>query len=174
MSPFNSLLTSGDKMSAIELRSITTEDLEFARAIRNHFRHCFVDDREISSAQQHEWYKRIASDCDVDFRIIWLNDIRVGTISATQRKNLVEIGNVAVLPEFQGRGIAAEAERLMVKADVCCFGTYLSPNITAVAAMRRSGIEPIPIRKEIALDIPHARSPILLHPASTTSDVVRQ
>ncbi|MDB5384768.1 MAG: Acetyltransferase domain [Planctomycetaceae bacterium] len=135
-------------MIGLELRGITQDDIEFARIMRNENRNSFVDNREVSPAEQAEWFAGLADKPHVDFRIIWLDGIRIGTMSVTKHTDgSLEIGNGTVLDEYRGRGIATAAESMLADPRVRCWGTFFEDNPAAAVVMRRAGFEPIPIRR---------------------------
>lgn len=136
-------------MKELELRPITVDDIEFARVIRNANRDSFIDSRVVSSEQQQKWWAALQGKANVDFRIIWLGGVRVGTISVTTHSDgSREIGNGAVLEGYRGKGIATAAESMLADPSVFCWGTYFADNPAAAVVMNRAGFEPIPIRRE--------------------------
>lgn len=147
-------------MNGLELRPITRNDLEFARQIRNANRQSFVDNREISPEQQLEWFESLANRACVDFRIVWFDGVRVGTMSVTIHPDgSREIGNGTLLTEYRGRGIGTAAEAYFVDPTVRCWGTYLEDNLIAATVMLRAGFIPIPIRREMIRDHQLGHSP---------------
>lgn len=137
-------------MTQIELRPITHDDIEFARVMRNLNRHSFVDNREVSPEQQEKWFAALQSKPHVDFRIIWLDGVRVGTMSVTTHPDgSREIGNGTVHDDYRGRGIATAAESALSDPNVRCWGTYFADNPAAAVVMRRSGFEPILISRDL-------------------------
>lgn len=137
----------------LELKPITRDDLEFARMARNLYRDSFCDSRMVSAEQQEKWFTELQQKPHVDFRIIWLRGVRVGTMSVTTHPDgSREIGNGTVLEQYRGMGIATAAEAMLSDPSVFCFGTYFPDNPAAAVVMHRAGFEPIPIRRETDTD----------------------
>lgn len=135
-------------MKNLELKPITQDDIEFARVMRNLNRDSFIDSREVSPEQQEVWFAALQQKPHIDFRIVWLEGVRVGTMSVTTHPDgSREIGNGTVHDDYRGRGIATAAETALSDPNVRCWGTYFDDNPAAAIVMRRSGFEPIPIRR---------------------------
>lgn len=145
----------------MELLPLTVDDIEFAREMRNINRDSFIDNRIISREQQAAWYKDLKQKPHIDFRIIWFNGMRVGTMSVTtHRDGSREIGNGTVHQAFRGKGIATAAESKLLDPTAKCWGTYLVENVAAAIVMKRAGWEPIPIRRETTAAPRNDRQPI--------------
>lgn len=133
----------------MELLPVRLQDIQFALEMRNASRHCFIDNRVISYDEQLIWFDRLKRSPEIDFRIIWINGVRVGTISVTRHSDgSLEIGNGTVRSEYRGHGIATAAETLLADPRVRCWGTYLEDNPAAAIVMKRAGWEPIEIGRE--------------------------
>lgn len=147
-------------MYGLELRPITADDIEFARMMRNANRDSFIDNREVSAEQQAEWFAALQNKPHVDFRIIWLDGVRVGTMSATTHPDgSREIGNGTVHDDYRGRGIATATESALADPNVRCWGTYFADNPAAAVVMKRSGFEPIPIHRDMQREHRHVPPP---------------
>jgi RimJ/RimL family protein N-acetyltransferase len=92
----------------MRLRPIGSTDLEAVRLLRNHNRECFFDTREISAAQQIEWFERLHTK-PVTFLVIEEDGLVVGTISVTMRPGDREVGNIVLDPAYRGRGLMRRA-----------------------------------------------------------------
>jgi len=108
---------------AVYLKPLSTEHLEFVRCLRNHYREWFFDKRRIGPWDQQEWYfKYLKSNCL--FWVIYYEDRPVGTISrskCTDFLNVFELGNLMLLPPYQGRGIMQEALRQVTAMNTKAF-----------------------------------------------------
>ena len=115
---------------AVHLEPLGPDDLEFVRCLRNHYREWFFDKRRIAPWEQDKWYYNyLKSTCL--FWIIYYEDRPVGTISKAKRSdNVWEVGNLMLLPMYQGKGIMQEAMK-QVMLPGCFYVAYVRPNNAA-------------------------------------------
>ena len=97
----------------MELKVITTQDLEWARKLRNKNRKHFVQKHIITEEGQKEWYKNLQKEKDISFYIIWVDCIKVGTISTKHcfgyNEGFIEIHNVLIDEKYRGQGLTKQA-----------------------------------------------------------------
>lgn len=134
---------------AVHLEPFSREDLEFVRGLRNGFRQYFFDTKPIDPWQQEEWYKKyLLSDCLM--WIVWWYNRRVGVISITATlPNTYEIGNLMLLPEYQGKGIMLEAMRQLTAMNPKVFYVaYVKPgNSASLRCFKNAGFWRVPKKK---------------------------
>ena len=100
----------------ITLKEITLDDLEFARKLRNKFKNCFFNQKEIDEETHLDWFNKIQTNNRFRFFIIWLDKERIGTISLTDLEKDSEIGNVIIDKKYQGKGYLRQAiDKLLEK-----------------------------------------------------------
>lgn len=132
----------------IAIKSITEADLEFARELRNANRQWFCDAREVSRAQQREWFERLQCCPQVDFRLIYHGSRKVGTISAIDIAEGAELGNVIVIPEVRGQGFGIEAVSLMCSQYQNCFARIFDDNVVSQALFAHCGVRIVLLPRE--------------------------
>ena len=91
------------------IKKITREDLEFARKLRNKNRDYFFDPRKINKIIHEAWFEVMQKDPDMEFFIIWEDGKRVGTISAHETMDNVEIGNIIIDKKHRRKGYFKQA-----------------------------------------------------------------
>jgi ribosomal protein S18 acetylase RimI-like enzyme len=84
-------------LDKVELKPLRYQDLQFVTNIRNRYRFCYFNSKQITFEDTYNWFSNLIS----NFYIIYYNKNYAGTISV--RVN--EIGNVALLPKYRGKGI---------------------------------------------------------------------
>lgn len=95
---------------------IEQTDLPFCMALRNTCREAFFSTEIITASHQLAWYRGLRDRDNYQFYVIFNDDLqRVGTVSITRHETGNEIGNVCIVPKWQGFGFGTEAvEYLMV------------------------------------------------------------
>lgn len=91
------------------IKKITAKDLEYARKLRNKNTEYFFDDRKINRVTHEDWFEAMQRDPDMEFFIIWEDDKRVGTISAHETMDNVEIGNIVIEKKHRRKGYFKKA-----------------------------------------------------------------
>ena len=118
----------------IELRLITTKDLEWARRIRNNNRQYFFDQEIITKKKMDKWFLEHTS----KFFIIWVDKKRIGTISV----NTKELGNVLILPEYRKKGIFTKVMQIVKSNYYVLYLHVKSDNLEAIKAYKKVGFVP--------------------------------
>ena len=150
---------------AVHLEPFCREDLEFVRGLRNGFRQYFFDTASIDPWQQEEWYKKyLLSDC-LMWTVWWFNR-KVGTISLTclpnswvitdgsmnsrVRIDSYEIGNLMLLPEYQGKGIMLESMRQLTAMNpLAVYMAQVKPdNAASLRLFKSAGFWRVPKKKK--------------------------
>lgn len=124
----------------MELRPLEERDLEAVRELRNDNRRWFFHDAEISSEQHRHWYAALA-DAPVRFYVIVEDDEVVGTISATDTPEGVEIGNLVVRRTHRGRGLMRRAIDEVTSAPGRYYARVKSDNADSLRVFERGGFE---------------------------------
>lgn len=113
----------------VQLKPLRREDLDFLRELRNTLHDSFFDSHIITEAQQDIWYRFNYLVSNTVFWIIWKGKQRIGAISRTQIEHewpLYEIGNLMLLPEYQGQGIMLDAMQQLIN---CCLGAFYTAQV---------------------------------------------
>ena len=122
----------------MRLRRLAEGDLEFVRLLRNANRQFFFTDTEISADEQRAWFRLLGSK-PIDFFIIEEDGAPVGTISAKRSPGWIEIGNLLLTPEAQGRGLMRQAVRELTAAPGRYFSEVKPDNRKSVAVFEATG-----------------------------------
>ena len=133
------------------LRKITEKDLTFARRLRNKNRNYFFDSRKVDELTHHAWFTASQLDPDFHFYIIWEKEDRVGTISAHDNGEVIEIGNVLIDENHRKKGYCRKAIRELLELHrrrALLLSIHLStqerpcwrPNFTDVELLRLTSI----------------------------------
>jgi len=126
----------------IEIRSLTEDDLEFIRVLRNANRQWFLNSEPISSAAHRRWYRKIASDRNVVFYVLWIAGRRAGTFSLTNRGDVVVVGNLLLARPYQGTGLMTAALRQMIEPNRTYRAEIKPDNGRSVSLFARLGFRP--------------------------------
>src|SRR5579883_2202796 len=92
----------------MELRPLEEADLEIVRELRNRNRGWFFHSAEISADEQRRWFRSLGGR-PVRFYVILDRGEVVGTISATDTPEGIEIGNLLMRETHRGRGLVRRA-----------------------------------------------------------------
>lgn len=123
----------------MRLSRITEADLEFTLALRNQNRCWFFNSDEVTREQHYQWYLSLAKRPDVDFRVIFIGDKRIGTVSTTRRDQRFEIGNMIIDRDHRGKGYAATAIKMQLAPGRTYFARVLPHNIDSQSLFKRLG-----------------------------------
>ncbi len=95
------------------LKKIIKKDLEYARKLRNKNSESFFDPRKINKITHDDWFEVMQKDPDSEFYIIYDSDddfkTKVGTISAHETMDNVEIGNIIIEKKHRRKGYCKNA-----------------------------------------------------------------
>ena len=115
----------------------------------------FIDSREISAAQQLEWFERLDSK-PVTFFVIEEDGSVVGTVSVTVRSGDREIGNVVLDPAYRGRGLMRRAVEQLTAPAGDYFADVKAGNVSSLNVFRGAGFneetagDVVRLRKRVA------------------------
>lgn len=123
----------------IRLSKITESDLDFARELRNQFRGWFLNNQEVSAEQHLQWYQSLIRRPEVDFRVIFSGDQRVGTVSVIDRGDRFEVGNVIIGSDYRGNGYATKSVKMLMVPGRTYFAVILPHNIHSQSLFQRAG-----------------------------------
>ena len=127
----------------IVLRSITKDDLEWLRKLRNKNKEHFFDNRPISKTQQERWYRSLV----YPFFIIEYNGESSGTIAVKKVLNQFEVHNVLIDEKYRKKGILKHAVTILEKKyGRPLYLDVLIKNTTAVNAYKKLGFYPVGYR----------------------------
>lgn len=93
----------------IVLRSISKDDLEWMRRLRNRNKEFFFDSRFISRKQQQEWYKSLA----YPFFIIEYDKKKAGTIALKKSFGQIELHNILIDEKYRRKGILRQTINIL-------------------------------------------------------------
>jgi RimJ/RimL family protein N-acetyltransferase len=131
----------------MRLRLLEERDLDAVRELRNRNRRWFFDNSEVSAEQQHEWFAGLPTR-PVRFYVIEDEGAVVGTISATERGDGVEIGNLILGETHRGRGLMARAVAELTGAPGRYFAEVQPGNESSLRVFERAGFAPVSLRVE--------------------------
>lgn len=134
----------------VHLEPLGRQHLEFVRALRNSLRHWFFDSTPIARRAQEKWYREVYLKSSDLIWVIQCNGKNVGTISrkvsAPFNRVVFEIGNLMLLPAYQGKGVMLEAIRLVTAIYPIAF--YIAhvkdTNAASLRLFKRAGFWRVP------------------------------
>ena len=94
------------------LKIVEFRDIEFLQTIRNANKDYFFNSKPVTFEDTKNWVFKCKDNYAVEAFIIMRGNEYVGTITVNYRTG--EIGNVAILPNFQGEGIGQEAMKIAI------------------------------------------------------------
>jgi RimJ/RimL family protein N-acetyltransferase len=139
----------------VHLEPFCHEDLEFMRGLRNAHRKWFFNTKPVDPWQQEEWYLQYLAS-NVLFWTVWDNSTKVGIISRKPvlsvylsgdgMTTVYELGNLMLLPAWQGRGIMQEAMRLITIMSPYSFyiAHVKSDNAASLRCFKNAGFWRVP------------------------------
>jgi len=99
----------------VTFQQVTEDDLEFMRKLRNDNRKLFFKTDIISRDHQVKWFQSLRKNKNTTFYIILFDNVRVGTISCTEKKTERELGNVIIDEPYRRRGILSQVVSIFHK-----------------------------------------------------------
>ena len=132
------------------LKPLEREHLEFVRALRNANRQWFFNTKPVTEEQQGEWYVKYLKSTML-FWVIYYDDRPVGTISQTPNPRLdmsfYEIGNLMLLPSYQGKGIMQKAIQSIMKPNQFYTAHVKSNNTASLRVFKNAGFWRVPKKR---------------------------
>lgn len=122
----------------MRLRPIEEGDLDAVRALRNQNRQQFFDDQEVTAPQQAAWFESLQGK-PIRFYVIEDGGVVVGTISATDDEDGIEIGNLILDERVRGRGLMAEAVGELCRSPGKYFARVKPDNDASARVFERAG-----------------------------------
>lgn len=124
----------------IDLKPLTTLDLEWVRQLRNKNSQYFFDNKEISVVQQRKWFENYEHRKNYDFFVITKDEVNVGTISVIDKETYRDIGNIVIDEPYRKNGIFKQAMELIEHRYESPFMLeVLSTNLIAIGAYKSLG-----------------------------------
>ncbi len=122
----------------MRLRPLAEADLETIRALRNFERQWFFDSRTVTADAQRRWFASLRT-APVEFFVIEVDDLVVGTISVTMAGDGREIGNLLLDRAYRGRGLMQRAVAQLTASPARYFARVKAGNTASERVFRAAG-----------------------------------
>lgn len=132
-------LKNGMTFPPLQIELVVEGDLGFIRHLRNSCSNSFFNTSNVTEEQQQQWFKKIQVCPHIQFYVIRVEGIRVGTVSLIEQGDKVEISNLMLIPPMHGNGIMTTACKLLMKPGKKYTARVKSDNTKSLAVFTRLG-----------------------------------